>query len=214
MPYITTERIAEIRAEIKKTFPGFKFSITRRHYSTINIVIVNAPFDMLEGQDLPTYRDGTKGQYYGVNVFHIKEHFKNYPRTAEVLSKIYEIANNGNYIVSKDGDYGNIPKFYVDISIGDFEKPFVCIPQISANNTQPQPTQIPTPITISPDGLEVVNYSDRAIAIFGNTKPIKDFLKDLGGRFNAHLQHNGAKVSGWVFSVNKRAEIMQALNIS
>jgi hypothetical protein len=37
----------------------------------------------------------------------------------------------------------------------------------------------------------MVEYSAKAVAIFGNTKPIKDELKAMGGRFNNRLTFNG-----------------------
>ena len=48
------------------------------------------------------------------------------------------------------------------------------------------------------------------MAVFGDTRPRKDELKALGGRFNAYLTHNGAKVPGWVFTSDKR-EALEAI---
>lgn len=61
-----------------------------------------------------------------------------------------------------------------------------------------------------PEGLEIVAYSEKAIAVFGNTKAIKDELKKLGGKFNPALKHNGEKRAGWVFS-KKQADKVRAL---
>jgi Tfp pilus assembly pilus retraction ATPase PilT len=54
----------------------------------------------------------------------------------------------------------------------------------------------------------IVEYSEKAIAVYGNTKPIKDKLKELGGRFNPHLK-DGA---GWVFSKSKREAVQQMIS--
>lgn len=56
---------------------------------------------------------------------------------------------------------------------------------------QAEPTQHPE--------FELLEYSEKAIVIYGDTRRIKDKLKDLGGRFNPHLNRNGAKVAGWIF---------------
>lgn len=65
--------------------------------------------------------------------------------------------------------------------------------------------QAPAPAEpISGDGLILVDYSEKALALFGNTRPIKDTLKELGGRFNPALQLKGVKTAGWVFSKSKR----------
>lgn len=46
MPYITNEQMTEKRNAIKKAFPNWKFSITREHYSTIRVAIMEAPIEL------------------------------------------------------------------------------------------------------------------------------------------------------------------------
>lgn len=58
--------------------------------------------------------------------------------------------------------------------------------------------------------LEVVDYSEKSIAVFGETKAIKDQLKSLYGRFNANLIRNGSKCPGWIFS-KRHSEAVRAL---
>jgi len=115
MPYITKERVSEIRTELKKEFPNFKFSITRRDSVEVKVVILSAPFNML-----------TCGENYEcVNHFYIAEHYKETPAIMDVLLKINSIMDAGNRTITTDGDYGNIPAFYTDLSIGNWEKPFI-----------------------------------------------------------------------------------------
>lgn len=45
----------------------------------------------------------------------------------------------------------------------------------------------------------LVEYSAKAVAVFGDTKSIKDELKAMGGRFNSHLTFNGKRLAGWIF---------------
>jgi hypothetical protein len=42
----------------------------------------------------------------------------------------------------------------------------------------------------------IVDYSEKALAVFGDTRAIKDQLKTLGGRFNPKLTHNEKKQAG------------------
>lgn len=56
-------------------------------------------------------------------------------------------------------------------------------------------------------GFQIVDYSDKAIAVIGNTKPIKDLLKELGGRFNMYLSCG----AGWIFPKAKRSEVEKLL---
>ena len=74
--------------------------------------------------------------------------------------------------------------------------------------TKPEPKQNKTE-TIEAKGLQIIDYSEKAIAIVGETRAIKDTLKTLGGRFNAHLTCG----AGWIFSKSKEATIKEALNI-
>lgn len=48
--------------------------------------------------------------------------------------------------------------------------------------------------------FELVNYSEKAFAVVGDTREIKDLLKKNGGRFNPALTINGVKCAGWIFS--------------
>jgi hypothetical protein len=59
----------------------------------------------------------------------------------------------------------------------------------------------------------VVDYSGKALAVFGDTKPIKDELKALGGRFNPKLTHEGEKKAGWIFSKGREQEVKNLLTI-
>lgn len=47
--------------------------------------------------------------------------------------------------------------------------------------------------------VQIIDYSERAIAVVGDTKPIKDKLKQLGGKFNARLSCG----AGWIFPKTK-----------
>ena len=69
---------------------------------------------------------------------------------------------------------------------------------------------------ISNDKLqfEIVDYSEKAIALFGDTKPIKDLLLAMGGKFNPRLTHNDGKQAGWIFSKTKREELEGVLNLN
>ena len=51
--------------------------------------------------------------------------------------------------------------------------------------------------------LKVVDYSEKAIVVTGNTKLFKSEIKKLGGRYNPRLKCD----QGWVFSVKKRQEV-------
>lgn len=58
----------------------------------------------------------------------------------------------------------------------------------------------------------LVNYSDKAIALFGDTKAIKEQIKAIGGRFNPYLNNNGQKEAGWILPATKKEAALQLIN--
>jgi hypothetical protein len=61
--------------------------------------------------------------------------------------------------------------------------------------------------------FQIVDYSEKALAVFGDTKPIKDQLMALGGRFNPKLMHEGGKRAGWIFSKAKENDLKNLLTV-
>lgn len=59
--------------------------------------------------------------------------------------------------------------------------------------------------------FELVNYSEKAFAVVGDTREIKDLLKENGGRFNPALTVNGVKCAGWIFSKKSLQAVRLAL---
>lgn len=51
--------------------------------------------------------------------------------------------------------------------------------------------------------FDILDYSDNAIAVVGDTRSIKDELKRMGGRFNGKLRCG----AGWVFPKSKREQV-------
>lgn len=107
MPYISADQVKAVRNGLKKKFPAIKFSIRKRHSSTICIVVLASPFAWSK-------------DYQQINHFYPQNH-----EHTDFLKEVIEIADNGNKILYEDSDYGNIPQFYLDISIGDWNRPHV-----------------------------------------------------------------------------------------
>lgn len=64
----------------------------------------------------------------------------------------------------------------------------------------------------SPDSYQLVDYSEKSVALFGETKQIKDQLKELGGRFNRNLKWQDQTKPGWIFSKSKKEALEQLLS--
>lgn len=61
--------------------------------------------------------------------------------------------------------------------------------------------------------LELVSYSPRSFAIFGDTKPMQATLDGLGGKFNRWLKRDGVATPGYIFSINRTDAVHKALGI-
>lgn len=116
MPYISADQTKSIKKQLKKEFPDFKFSVRNRNRSAVFITILSGPVDLLKD---------TERHQEQVNQFYIEENYTG--EKEKILSRINEIANKGNGISSTDCDYGTIPKFYVNIRIGDYDRPYKVI---------------------------------------------------------------------------------------
>lgn len=66
---------------------------------------------------------------------------------------------------------------------------------------------------ISIGDLYLVDYSSKVFALFGDSKPIKQHLLDLGGKFNSALTDptTQQRASGWVFDLSKKATVLAHL---
>ncbi len=80
--------------------------------------------------------------------------------------------------------------------------------------TAPQTAEA-TETAVQPTGnYTIVNYSEKSVAIFGDTKAIKEQLAALGGRFNMYLTLNGKKCAGWIFQKDKEDDLRRLVNLS
>lgn len=71
-------------------------------------------------------------------------------------------------------------------------------PEKQSVNIDPQP--------VTAGEIQLIDYSEKAIAIVGDTKPIKDKLTALGGKWNSRLSCG----AGWIFSKKKLPELQAA----
>jgi hypothetical protein len=112
MPYITTQDVKEIRNNLKKAFPQFKFAVRREHYSSVNVNVMAGPIDFGTG-------------YEGVNHYWLDTNYGDNPQVLAFLKKVKDIVGGNVYEVTYDGDYGSIPNYYYSITIGKWDRPYV-----------------------------------------------------------------------------------------
>jgi len=113
MAYMSKDHAATIRANLKKNFPNFKFSVTIRHHSTICVSILQSPLDFSKDIAESGY------SYVQLNEYHLDRY-----EHSDTLKKIKDIINEGNHNNSDPmTDYFDVG-FYIDMNIGQFEKPY------------------------------------------------------------------------------------------
>ncbi len=204
---------------LTRTFPRVKFSVKCENYSTYNVSWIDGPTDesvrKITGMFVDHHRDIT-GDYYDYEpsnfnrvfggfqfVFsdrnysekvqeYIKANFNTEYRdpAREMFGKaLNETVFPLNY-TSFDYNPANNPKF-------TFEVPET--PQIETTSIE----------NMEIGDLKIIDYSEKSFVVTGNTKPIKDTLKDLGGKFNFRLSCG----AGWVFSKTKIVEVKSKLNL-
>ena len=201
----------ELRAYIKEN-PDLnvcKWSV-RSDVRSIYVSLMAAPFDPFSDE----YK--VKNEYRYKNGYSEHGDTKDYT-TQEAYRLIIKVKT---FVMQYIRDYSDAMIDYYDCNIydhyeiGQYDKPFQLIekkesPKQGEPSKEPNEVKVSEPV-VTTEGLEIVNYSEKAIAVFGETKAIKDELKKLGGKFNPALKHNGEKRAGWIFS-KKQADKVRAL---
>lgn len=125
MAYISAEECKEIRKELKKEFPKYKFSVRKRSCS-VSVDLLKSDIDFRR-----EFRDPSD-TYQSINNYFIDKHYSK--KSANLLNKIMKIiktapakAENGQeWFDASDimTDYFHTA-FYIDMSIGSYDKPYV-----------------------------------------------------------------------------------------
>lgn len=203
----TKEIAAKVRSYAKKNFPEFKISVR----SEWSMYTDSMYIELKEGTCVPFVEGSRSAERGYMSTMSTVKGWENEltPEMFKVLDAVTTYASSFRYNDS-DGmqDYFDT-NFYIHIEITD--KYQVIEPKVKKSTAKEEKegnTNVVEPVTV--EGLEVVDYSEKAIAVFGDTKAIKEQLKELGGRFNPSLNYNGEKRAGWIFS-KKQADKVKEL---
>lgn len=200
----TKEIAAKVRSYAKKNFPGFKFSV-RSEWS----MYTDSMYIELKSGPCVPFVEGSRSAERGyMSTCSSVEPYKNEltPEMFKVLDAVTTYASSFRYDDS-DGmqDYYDT-NFYLKIKVSDEYK--VIEPKAKKSSVKPEKVEEAKEVeAVTVESLEMVDYSEKAIAVFGDTKTIKEQLKELGGRFNPALNYNGEKRAGWIFSKKKANEV-------
>lgn len=200
----TKEIAAKVRSYAKKNFPGFKFSVRSEWSMYTNSMYI----ELKSGPCVPFVAGSRSAERGYMSTMSTVKGWENEltPEMFKVLDAVTTYANSFRYDDS-DGmqDYYDT-NFYLEIKVSDEYK--VIEPKAKKSSVKPEKVEEAKEVeAVTVEDLEMVDYSEKAIAVFGDTKAIKEQLKELGGRFNPALNYNGEKRAGWIFSKKKADEV-------
>lgn len=204
----TKEISAKVRIFAKKNFPDFKFSVrTERSMCTDSMYI-----ELKAGTCIPFVEGSRSAERGYMSTMSTVKGWEDEltPEMFKVLDAVTTYASSFRYDDS-DGmqDYFDT-NFYIHIKVGD---EYQVVEPKEKKNTLKKGKEDAAGIVeyVKAECLEIVDYSEKAIAVFGDTKAIKDQLKDLGGRFNPALNYDGEKRAGWIFSKEQADKVRELL---
>jgi hypothetical protein len=112
MAYISKEEVKCIRTALKEEFKKeIKFSVRRENSSSLYVSIIESTYDFSDILENKSYKD--------LNCYYLPDN--------DILKTILLIIKGVTYhkdVESIDSDYGNIPSFYINMSIGKWNKPW------------------------------------------------------------------------------------------
>lgn len=200
----TKEIAAKVRSFAKKNFPGFKFSVRTEWSMYTDSMYI----ELKEGTCIPFVEGSRSAERGYMSTMSTVKGWENEltPEMFKVLDAVTTYASSFRYD-DIDGmqDYYDT-NFYLKIKVSDEYK--VVEPKAKKSSVKAEKVEEAKEVeAVTVEGLEIVDYSEKAIAVFGDTKAIKEQLKELGGRFNPALNYNGEKRAGWIFSKKKADEV-------
>ena len=204
----TKDVAKKVREFAKKNFPAFKFSVTSRwsmYTDSLYIVLKSGPCaPFVEGSKL-----AKRGHFETMSSVKSWEKDGLTPEVFAALDGVTSYASSFRYDDS-DGmqDYFDT-NFFLKIEI-DYDYTVIEPKAKKAKEPKQEEAKAETVEAASVEGLEIVDYSEKAIAVFGETKEIKEQLKEFGGKFNPSLRYGEGKRAGWIFS-KKQADKVRAL---
>ena len=75
MAYISTEEVRAIRNELKATFPEYRFSVKKRHHSSVDVDVIKGPafedYEFFDRYKCETRKETLNGVCENINHYHL-----------------------------------------------------------------------------------------------------------------------------------------------
>ena len=211
----TKDIAALVREYCKSHWNQWRFSVRCKYFSggsEIRIELNGGPIACGTARE-----EGICDAKYGIQTAyrHCEHDDRINPLAEAVMRDVVEYCQSFNYDDS-DGqiDYFDTNFYLFERVAGSDEWRHVTGRAARLSNPSPEEPAHQAAAAVA-EGVHVTVYSDRALAVTGDTKPLRARLKELGGRFCAGLTIDGVRRAGWVFSRNRYTEesLVKALGI-
>jgi hypothetical protein len=220
--YSDKEAKSNLVADLKHNFPKVKFSVRKRGYNSYVADWINGPTVSEVEKITNNYQSHSfdeTGDYLDYNPDNFNKTFGGFKFLfvgRELSEEIEALRDEFNERFDFDS-HGNKDYFYKfmqkqtipqDAKIKSIErKEDFCGSMEDAYFLTFEEQENPEAVEIGE--VQIIEYSEKAIAVIGETKPIKDLLKKLGGRFNFRLKCG----AGWIFPISRAEEVKEALSL-
>ena len=193
-----------IREELKANFAGVKFSVKSDNFAGGDSVHIS----WTDGVTADQVREITSKYQYGH--FNGMEDIYEYSNQNDNIPQAKYVSEHRTMSAEAEADILTTMPYLQEWDERDRTRRIneVFYQTDYTPKTAPkQAESAPIKTDVQADEVQVIEYSAKAIAVIGNTKPIKDDLKRLGGKFNFRLSCG----AGWIFSKTKTEEVVKFL---
>lgn len=218
-----------IVATLKKFWPLVKFSVRKEHYNTYNVSWVDGPTTMEVDKELKrfeSYSNDETGDFRDYNPSNFNNVFGGMkylftrremsPEVEALKPAFIELFGEQSHYGEADNTFyrvfrkSSIQAGVIPVAIVEVENACGMIEDLYTYSFNADDVAEAAPvekIEVPAGEVSIIDYSEKAIAVVGDTKPIKEQLKELGGKFNFRLSCG----AGWIFPKTKLADIQTLL---
>lgn len=212
---------------LKRAFPGVKFYSKKNGSNSYNVRWTDGPTEKMVAKICSKFVDTTFNGYEDIEE-NIGDEFTalyggiGYTPDLErsYSDKIWNEAKEKFYAKHPEAVGVNehsqfVPKSYSEyVWSDDYASTYGCVRRYLKDvDLYLKPEEKPVKTTLKTVGnagdLQLVDYSEKAVAIIGNTRKYVEKLKELGGRFNGKLKCG----AGWVFSKKREPELRAVFSL-
>jgi len=193
---------AAIRTELKANFPDIKFSVTSDSFAGGNSVSVSWTDGPTTSQVQKFTRKYQYGSFNGMeDIYEYTNSREDIPQTKYVQESRTMSESTKEQLSNKIANEWNIESLS-DHEISRLIYQEFCQTDFCDKKEEPAPRQ---PTSTSPEKIQIVDYSEKAIAVIGNFSEHYTNLINLGGAYNSRLKCG----RGIIFS-KKKLEAVKA----